>query len=144
MRTFGLIGYPLEHSFSQKYFTEKFKKENLTGHRYVNYPIERIELISGIIAGEQSLIGLNVTIPYKQQVFPYLDEMDVTSRKIGAVNTIRIERKGAKIRLKGFNTDAWGFYHSIRPYLKKKHDIARMFRKQCSREQNEYRQSGRA
>lgn len=124
MRTFGLIGYPLEHSFSQKYFTEKFKKENLTGHRYVNYPIERIELIRDIIAGDQSLIGLNVTIPYKQQVFTYLDEMDETSRKIEAVNTIRIERSGGEIRLKGSNTDVWGFYHSLKPYLKKKHDSA--------------------
>ncbi|MBN2214235.1 MAG: shikimate dehydrogenase [Bacteroidales bacterium] len=124
MKTFGLIGYPLEHSFSQKYFTDKFKKENLLQHQYKNFPIERIEQIEDIIAGDKSLIGLNVTIPYKQQVFPYLDEMDETSQKIGAVNTIQIKRTGGMIRLKGYNTDAWGFYHSLKPCLRKKYDSA--------------------
>jgi shikimate dehydrogenase len=124
MKTFGLVGYPLEHSFSKKYFTDKFARESLPYHQYVNYPIERIELIRDIIDKDKSLIGLNVTIPYKKQVFPYLDELDKTSQKIGAVNTIKIKRTGEKARLKGYNTDAWGFYHSLQPYLKKKHDSA--------------------
>ncbi len=124
MKTFGLIGYPLGHSFSQKYFTEKFESEGLTRHQYINYPIERIEFINDIIYKDQTLIGLNVTIPYKQQVFPYLDELDEISQRIGAVNTIKIDRTSGKVRLKGYNTDAYGFYHSLKPYLKKKHDSA--------------------
>jgi shikimate dehydrogenase len=124
MKTYGLIGYPLGHSFSQKYFTEKFKREGLSQCQYVNYPIECVELIKDIIDKDHTLAGLNVTIPYKRQVFSYLDELDEISQKIGAVNTIKIERTTGKIRLKGYNTDAYGFYHSLQPRLKKKHDSA--------------------
>jgi shikimate dehydrogenase len=124
MQTYGLIGYPLEHSFSQKYFTDKFKNEGLSQCRYLNYPLERIELIEEIIDRDNTLVGLNVTIPFKQQVLSYLDEQDEISKKIGAVNTVKIERAGEKIRLKGYNTDAYGFYHSLQPHLRKKHDSA--------------------
>ena len=124
MQTYGLIGYPLEHSFSQKYFTDKFKNEGLSQCQYLNYPLERIDLIQEIIDRDNTLVGLNVTIPFKQQVLSYLDEQDEISQKIGAVNTIKIERAGEKVRLKGYNTDAYGFYHSLQPHLRKKHDSA--------------------
>lgn len=125
MTTYGLIGYPLEHSFSRKYFTEKFDTEGLTQHQYNNYPLERIELLKEIIDKDNTLLGLNVTIPYKQQVINFLDEQDDIAQKIGAVNTIKIERTGGvKVKLKGYNTDAYGFYHALQPYLKKKHDSA--------------------
>lgn len=124
MQTYGLIGYPLEHSFSQKYFTDKFKSEGLSQCQYINYPLEHIELIKEIIDRDNSLIGLNVTIPYKQLVLNYLDERDEISKKIGAVNTIKIERAEGKVSLKGYNTDAYGFYHSLQPHLKKRHDSA--------------------
>lgn len=96
MRTYGLIGYPLEHSFSQKYFTEKFIREGLSQHQYVNFPLEHIELINEIIDRDSTLLGLNVTIPYKQQVLHFLDEQDEISQKIGAVNTIKIDRTVGK------------------------------------------------
>lgn len=124
MRTYGLIGYPLEHSFSQKYFTEKFKREGLSQYQYVNFPLEHIELINEIIDRDSTLLGLNVTIPYKQQVLRFLDEQDEISQKIGAVNTIKIDRTGGNVKLKGYNTDAYGFYHSLQPHLKKQHDNA--------------------
>ena len=124
MQTYGLIGYPLEHSFSQKYFTDKFKNEGLSQCQYLNYPLERIDLIQEIIDRDNTLVGLNVTIPFKKQVLSYLDEQDEISQKIGAVNTIKIERAGEKVRLKGYNTDAYGFYHSLQPHLRKKHDSA--------------------
>lgn len=124
MKTYGLIGYPLGHSFSQKYFTDKFRREGLSEHQYLNFPIERVELLREFIDKDNTLIGLNVTIPYKRQVLNYLDERDEISLKIGAVNTIKIERTAGKIILKGYNTDAYGFYHSLKPYLKKKHDSA--------------------
>ncbi len=124
MTTYGLIGYPLEHSFSQRYFTEKFKREDITQHQYVNFPLERIELLNEIVSKDQTLLGLNVTIPYKQQVIQFLDEQDEISQKIGAVNTIKIDRTKEKVKLKGYNTDAYGFYHALQPYLKKKHDSA--------------------
>ena len=124
MQTYGLIGYPLEHSFSQKYFTDKFKSEGLSQYQYLNYSLERVELIKEIVDRDSTLIGLNVTIPYKQKVINYLDERDEISKKIGAVNTIKIERTEGKVRLKGYNTDAYGFYHSLQPHLKKKHDSA--------------------
>lgn len=110
---YGLIGYPLEHSFSKRYFTEKFAREGITGHVYQLFPITAIEELPALLAAHPNLQGLNVTIPYKQAVLPLLDELDENARAVGAVNTIRI-RDG---RLQGFNTDIYGFERSLRRFL---------------------------
>lgn len=114
MQKFGLIGFPLSHSFSKGYFTEKFKREGIEAS-YDNYPIEQIGLLRGVVSGTPGLCGLNVTIPYKEQVLNYLDELDEEASLIGAVNTIVILPDA---RLKGFNTDAFGFENSLKPLLK--------------------------
>lgn len=110
MRLFGLIGYPLGHSFSQKYFSEKFEREHITDARYELFPIPTIEEITKVLERHPELVGLNVTIPYKQVVIPYLDQLDETAQAVGAVNCIRI-RDG---KLTGFNTDVYGFEQSLR------------------------------
>ena len=104
MQKYGLIGYPLKHSFSIGYFNEKFKAENIDAE-YVNFEIPRIEDFMEVIEENPNLCGLNVTIPYKEQVIPYLDELDKDTAKIGAVNVIKIVRlpKG-KIKLIGCNS----------------------------------------
>jgi shikimate dehydrogenase len=108
---FGLIGYPLGHSFSKKYFSEKFKAEAIAGATYELFPIEEIEQLSDLLAAHPNLQGLNVTIPYKKAVINYLDELDETALTIGAVNCIAIHPDGY---LKGYNTDATGFEQSLR------------------------------
>ncbi len=124
MRKFGLIGYPLGHSFSKTYFTEKFKNEKIKDCQYLNFPIESISKLPVLISENKELAGLNVTIPYKEAVMQYLDHIDKTAEIIGAVNTIKIIRLHEHIRLEGYNTDAHGFYSSILPLLKKKHSKA--------------------
>jgi len=109
MRQLGLIGYPLSHSFSKKYFSEKFDKEGIPDFNYELYPIEKIEDLPKLLRTTPNLEGINVTIPYKQQVLPYLDELDEAAAKVGAVNTIKI-RDG---KLKGYNTDIFGFESSL-------------------------------
>ncbi len=118
MYKLGLIGYPLGHSFSKKFFSEKFKKESIDDFVYENYPIETIAMLPELIAKESSLIGLNVTIPYKQQVMEYLDDVDHVAHEIGAVNTIRIIRRKNEILLMGYNTDAYGFEQPLIQKLK--------------------------
>ena len=113
MRKFGLIGYPLGHSFSKKYFTEKFVREGIQGCQFELYPIESISEFPQLLDGEASLEGLAVTIPYKERVIPYLDGLDPACAQIGAVNCIRI-RDGKKI---GFNTDYLGFKQSLQSWL---------------------------
>lgn len=113
MRKFGLIGYPLGHSFSRGYFTEKFSREGIENAVYENYPLERIEDFPTLINKQTDLVGLNVTIPYKTAVMPYLDELDDGARAIGAVNTIVVRSE-----LKGYNTDVYGFSESLRPLIK--------------------------
>lgn len=115
----GLIGYPLSHSFSKGYFTQKFQKENIPNHVYDTYPIEKIELVEQLFNTE-NLVGLNVTIPYKESVINFLDQLDDTAQQIGAVNTIKI-RDGIKT---GYNTDCYGFEKSFEPLLKKQHEKA--------------------
>lgn len=117
---YGLIGYPLGHSFSQKYFAEKFEKEEIVDCEYRNFPIESIEQLREIMAKHPNLKGLNVTIPHKEQVIPFLDEMDETASAIAAVNCISIQSG----KLKGFNTDAYGFEMSIRPFIENKYERA--------------------
>lgn len=114
MPRYGLIGYPLGHSFSQRYFTEKFAREGLADCRYDLFPLPDVAELPALLeqyAGE--LRGLNVTIPHKQTVLPYLTGLDDTARAIGAVNTVAI--RGAERR--GYNTDAHGFEHSLRTWL---------------------------
>lgn len=110
MRLFGLIGYPLGHSFSQKYFTEKFAREGILDARYELFPIPEIAQLPGVLRAHPQLQGLNVTIPYKESVLPFLHDLDETARAVGAVNCIRV-RDG---RLTGYNTDVYGFEQSLR------------------------------
>jgi len=117
MNTYGLLGYPLSHSFSRGYFTEKFNREKMDAV-YENFSLPSIESFPQLIVDNPSLVGLNVTIPYKQAVIPFLDALDAEAKAIGAVNVIRIERNGdGKAFLKGYNSDLIGFRESIRPYL---------------------------
>ena len=124
MRKFGLIGYPLGHSFSKGYFLKKFQKENITDCTYDNYSIEKIERLDLVIKQNPELIGLNVTIPYKQQVINFLNELDDEAALIGAVNLIKIDRSKEKPILKGYNTDVYGFEESIKKVLKYHHKKA--------------------
>ncbi|MCC8070686.1 MAG: shikimate dehydrogenase [Bacteroidales bacterium] len=114
---YGLIGYPLGHSFSQNYFNQKFEAEGVDAC-YINFEIPTIDDFKSVIADTPRLAGLNVTIPYKEQVIPFMDEMDEDAAKIGAVNVIKIiPAKGGKVKLKGYNSDIIGFCDSIRPLL---------------------------
>ena len=154
MNTYGLIGYPLGHSFSRKFFTEKFEKEGIDA-QYLNFEIPSIEEFPEIIKNNPELRGLNVTIPYKQQVMQYLDDISEEAKAIGAVNVVRIERpspqptpimgretmrnagnkpdglpikgdmsEGLRGSLIGYNSDVIGFVESIRPLLKAHHKKA--------------------
>ena len=124
MDKYGLIGYPLGHSFSVTYFNEKFQSENVDAE-YVNFEIPRIEDFPEVVTENINLCGLNVTIPYKEQVIPYLDELDPDTAKIGAVNVIKIIRQGkAKVKLVGYNSDIIGFTQSIEPLLQPHHTKA--------------------
>lgn len=113
MRKFGLIGYPLSHSFSKKYFTNKFEKEGITDAVYELFPIESIEDLPQLLQDQPDLAGLNVTIPYKEKVIPYLHELDQKADAIGAVNTIKINDG----KLKGYNTDYHGFKDSLIKFI---------------------------
>ncbi len=106
---YGLIGYPLSHSFSKKYFTEKYQRENILKHCYELFPLSDLQELSSLLQRYPNLKGLNVTIPYKELVFPFLDEVSEEAEQIGAVNTIKIEDG----KLKGYNTDVYGFEHSL-------------------------------
>lgn len=122
MKQYGLIGYPLTHSFSKKYFTQKFEKENITDSSYNLYDIENIDLLKEVLINNLNLKGLNVTIPYKEAVLPFLTEIDEKAQKIGAVNTIKFSDD--KKSLKGFNTDYDGFKKSLKPFLDINHERA--------------------
>jgi shikimate dehydrogenase len=124
MKCYGLIGYPLTHSFSARYFSEKFEREAITSCSYKNYPLENIGLLPKLIAENGDLVGLNVTIPYKEKVIPYLNQVDREIAAIGAINTIKIVRKKGKVDLLGFNTDTYGFLTSINPWLKRHYHSA--------------------
>ena len=123
MDKYGLIGFPLGHSFSISYFNEKFANEGIKA-RYINYEIPQIEDLKEILASNPELRGLNVTIPYKQQVIPYLDELSPEARAIGAVNVIRVTHKNKNVILKGFNSDVIGFTRSIETMLEPCHKKA--------------------
>lgn len=121
MNQYGLIGKTLSHSFSKKYFEDKFRKENISA-AYENYELNEISQIEKIFSVQPNLCGLNVTIPYKEIIIPFLDEIDETAKKIGAVNTIKIDPVTKKT--KGFNTDYYGFKQSIKPFLESQHQRA--------------------
>lgn len=116
MEKYGLVGYPLKHSFSYRFFGEKFKTENIDA-QYDNYEISDINILPSIIASDPNIKGLNVTIPYKEKVIRLLDELDETAKAIGAVNVIKISRKDGRIILKGYNSDMIGFRDSIKPMI---------------------------
>lgn len=124
MRTYGLIGYPLGHSFSRRFFSGKFAHEN-KHEQYLNFEIDPVDRVLDIILTNPDLVGLNVTIPYKTQIIPFLDELDDTAKAIGAVNTIKIgRREHNRLFLQGFNTDVYGFEMSLVPLLKPHHKKA--------------------
>jgi len=124
MHQFGLIGYPLSHSFSKGYFSNKFEEEQIVNCRYENYPLDDIALLPELIKVNPDLKGLNVTIPYKEKVLSFLNEISPEAREIGAVNTIRIEKNNDSAKLVGFNTDVYGFLESLKPLLEKHHQSA--------------------
>ena len=136
MKKYGLIGYPLTHSFSKKYFTEKFSKDGLEEREYELYPLKNLSDLPELINDIPDLCGLNVTVPHKIGVMFYLDKIDPASKEIDAVNCIKIvnhqpveaffngELSSMKVRLEGYNTDAFAFEASLKPLLKKHHQKA--------------------
>ncbi|RYG00304.1 MAG: shikimate dehydrogenase [Chitinophagaceae bacterium] len=120
MTLFGLIGYPLGHSFSKKYFTEKFEKEKVVGFRYNLFPIQSIDELPELISNNPDLKGFNITIPYKKDVFAYLDDTSNLPEGLNACNCVRIQNG----KLIGYNTDVTGFRLSLRPLLKPVHTNA--------------------
>lgn len=123
MDKYGLIGYPLGHSFSIGYFNEKFENEGINA-TYENFEIPSIDGLPEILDSNPNLRGLNVTIPYKEKVIGFLDALSKDAREIGAVNVIRVTHKGNKTILKGFNSDVIGFTQSIEPLLERFHKKA--------------------
>lgn len=117
---FGLVGKHISYSFSKGYFTQKFKELAQDNYSYENFDLAQIEDFRDLVLLNKNLKGLNVTIPYKEEVIQYLDELHPKAKKIGAVNTIKFTKKG----LKGYNTDIYGFKESIKPYIKKHHKKA--------------------
>lgn len=123
MDKYGLIGYPLGHSFSKSYFNEKFENEGINAE-YINFEIPTLDSLPENLASNPELKGLNVTIPYKEKVISYLDSISPEARVIGAVNVIRVDHKGNDTYLKGFNSDVIGFTKSIEPLLERFHKKA--------------------
>ncbi len=121
-KLFGLLGKNISYSFSREYFTHKFKDLGYTKHSYVNFDLQQIEdLAAVLVKNKEELSGINITIPYKQEVMSFLDLIDEDAEKIGAVNTIKFLADG---KLKGFNTDFYGFKNSIQPFIKEHHKKA--------------------
>ena len=123
MDTYGLIGHPLGHSFSQGFFRDKFQGEQLDAE-YLNFDVPEVHDVLEVLAAHPTLRGFNVTIPYKQQIMPYLDEVSKEARTIGAVNVVKVERKGSRTRLLGYNSDVVGFRQSIQPFIRPHHKKA--------------------
>lgn len=114
---YGLIGKNISYSFSRGYFKKKFEEMGLNDHVYQNFDLPSILEFPAIFKNTKNVKGLNVTIPYKEEVMDFLNDIDPAAKKIGAVNTIKVSKEG----LKGFNTDAYGFKKSLEPHLKKHH-----------------------
>lgn len=121
-KTFGLVGKKISYSFSKGYFTDKFLDQGLTNHEYLNFDLESIQDFSKVIQEFHSTLkGVNVTIPYKQEIFKFLDDIDDTAKEVGAVNTVKYTDQG---KLIGYNSDVVGFEQSIVPLLKPHHTKA--------------------
>lgn len=120
MYKYGLIGYPLSHSFSKKYFTDKFLKENIAAE-YLNIETNNIAEIKKIIESIPDLKGLNITIPHKEKVINYIDELHYEAQDVGAINTLKIIRNENYFYLMGYNTDVYGFNQSLKPLLNSNH-----------------------
>lgn len=118
-KIFGLIGATVSHSFSKSYFDEKFFREGLRDYHYELFPLKNISDLEPLLKDTKGLTGLNVTIPYKEQVLKYLDEVDAFAKKVGAVNVIKIKDG----KLKGYNTDSEAFYETIEKWLPKDQSI---------------------
>jgi shikimate dehydrogenase len=118
--TFGLIGYPLGHSFSQQYFTEKFHILGLHDHQFVTFPMADIARLRSLLTEHPNLRGFNVTIPHKVNVIPFLDKMDDQAASVGAVNCVAVQNG----QLTGYNTDIYGFRMSIKPFLENRYERA--------------------
>jgi len=112
MVIYGLIGYPLSHSLSGAWFAEKLSKAGKPGYQYLDFPLSSLDEFPPLFRQYPGLVGLNVTIPYKEQIIPFLETLDPKAQKIGAVNTVLISREKGNIHMIGFNTDADGFYNS--------------------------------
>lgn len=123
MDKYGLLGFPLGHSFSKGYFTEKFQKEGIDAE-YLNFEIPSVDEVQRILTENPELRGLNVTIPHKQQIIPLLQELSDEARAIGAVNVVRVSHTAEGVHLKGFNSDVIGFCRSLEPLLKPHHTQA--------------------
>ena len=121
MNKLGLLGKNISYSFSKAYFKEKFENQQITDTTYENFDIETIDLFPSIIKNTKNIKGLNVTIPYKEVVIPYLDKINKKAKEIGAVNTIKITKKG---KLVGYNTDCYGFKKTLKPFLQPHHKKA--------------------
>jgi len=124
MKQFGLIGYPLEHSYSKDLFTKKFNELDLTDYSYDLFPVMSINRIVPLLQQNPDLKGFNVTIPHKQTIIPFLNEVTPVAKKIFAVNTVNITVKNGSLWLTGYNTDYIGFRESLKPLLKKHHTRA--------------------
>ena len=125
MKTFGLVGYPLGHSFSAKYFKTKFDQLGITDCEYLNFEIKEIEGVHKVLTSHPNLVGFNITIPHKENIIPFLDEISAEAEAIGAVNTVKVDRSNPnKHRLIGFNTDCYGFSERIKPFLASNHHKA--------------------
>lgn len=121
MRRFGLIGKYISYSFSKTYFSNKFESENITDAFYENFDLKTIDDFKELIKNNPDLVGLNVTIPYKEKIISNLDILSTKAQKIGAVNTVKITNNGQLI---GFNTDCYGFEESLKPLLEQHHKSA--------------------
>jgi shikimate dehydrogenase len=117
MRKFGLIGYPLGHSFSKKYFADKFLKEGISDCQYENFPLNNINEVTRLIAKEHELCGFNVTIPYKTDIIKFLNSVDPEAIEIGSVNVVKIKRQRESVHLLGYNSDVTGIRGSLFPFL---------------------------
>ena len=123
MKTFGLIGFPLAQSFSQKYFTQKFENENIDA-RYLNFEMEDINELPEVLNHHAYIAGFSITIPHKENIFKFLNELDPSAREIEACNVVKVTWKNKTPILKGYNTDVIGFSDSIQPLFKKHHKKA--------------------
>ncbi|TDS08466.1 shikimate dehydrogenase family protein [Sphingobacterium paludis] len=127
MKKLGLIGFPLGHSFSKKYYLDKFEKEGIEDIEYDLYPVEDLNDFRKVYESDPQFTGFNVTIPHKRNVMALLDELSEEAATINAVNCVTIHRENGKARLKGFNTDAYGFERSLHPLLTQEHQTALVF-----------------